>query len=195
VHSRMYATCVVKDTRQTGACESSILHHRIAGSRPPLSSRRWRLCSKRSRASFENEEVEMACVGDLMTREVAVLHANDALSIADDVMRLGRIRHMPVVEETDGEKTLVGIVSQRDLFRGALSRALGYGEHAQSKLIAGLKVKEVMTPQVHTATPDLSIQEAAKTMLDRKIGCLVVVEGECPIGIVTESNFMKLALE
>jgi CBS domain-containing membrane protein len=133
-------------------------------------------------------------VEEIMTSDVAVLHANDALSIADDVMRLGRIRHMPVVEEEDGDKKLVGIVSQRDLFRGALTRALGYGEHAQSKIMAGLKVKEIMTSRVHTATKDLTIRKAAALMLEHKIGCLVVVEDDRPIGILTESDFVKLAL-
>ena len=46
-------------------------------------------------------------------------------------MNLGRIRHLPVLDD-DGQQ-LVGIVSQRDLFRGALAKALGYGRYAQRK--------------------------------------------------------------
>jgi CBS domain-containing membrane protein len=134
-------------------------------------------------------------VEQVMTREVATLDGNDALSIADDVMRLGRIRHMPVVESDGDGVRLVGIVSQRDLFRGALAKALGYGEHAQTRLIAGLKVKEVMTTTVRTATEDLPIAEAARLMLKYKIGCLVVVDGERPIGILTEADFVKLVLD
>jgi CBS-domain-containing membrane protein len=80
-------------------------------------------------------------VRDLMTSEVTTLRRNDKLSIADDVMRLGRIRHLPVLDE---EEQVVGIVSQRDLFRGALARALGYGAHAQQKLLGQLLVKEVL---------------------------------------------------
>ena len=57
-------------------------------------------------------------VQDLMSTDVATLQRNDKLSIADDVMRLGRIRHLPVVDE-DGR--VVGVLSQRDLFRGALA--------------------------------------------------------------------------
>lgn len=76
-------------------------------------------------------------VANLMTKEVVTLDANDTLNVADDVMGLGRIRHMPVVEEGD---LVVGLISQRDLFRGALARALGYGEFAQRKLYATLRV-------------------------------------------------------
>jgi CBS domain-containing protein len=127
-------------------------------------------------------------VRDLMTPEVTTLRRNDKLSIADDVMRLGRIRHMPVVDDDD---QVVGIVSQRDLFRGALSRALGYGAHAQQKLLGQLVVKEVMTNDPVTIGPDAPLAEAARLMLERKIGALVVVEEGRLVGILTESDFVK----
>jgi CBS domain-containing membrane protein len=131
-------------------------------------------------------------VSDLMSTDVATLRRNDKLSIADDVMRLGRIRHLPVVDD-DGK--VVGLLSQRDLFRGALATALGYGEHGQQKLMELLLVKEVMTSDVITVTGDVLIADAARTMVDRKLGCLPVVDdaGE-PIGIVTESDFVRLVL-
>jgi CBS domain-containing membrane protein len=127
-------------------------------------------------------------VSDFMSPEVATLERNDELTIADDVMKLGRIRHLPVLDD-DGE-TLVGIVSQRDLLRGALARCLGYGEHAQQKLLAQLHVKEVMTGDVQTIAPDAPIEEAARRMIDAKIGCLVVVDGARMVGILTESDFV-----
>jgi CBS domain-containing membrane protein len=74
-------------------------------------------------------------VRDIMTHEVTTLKRNDKLTLADDIMQLGRIRHLPVLD--DEADQLVGIVSQRDLFRGALARALGYGQHAQRKVLDG----------------------------------------------------------
>ncbi|MAG31281.1 MAG: hypothetical protein CL908_10390 [Deltaproteobacteria bacterium] len=130
-----------------------------------------------------------SAVADVMTREVATLDANDNLSIADDVMALGRIRHMPVV---DADGSVVGIVSQRDLLRGALARALGYGEHAQKKLYAMLRVKEVMSYDVVTLPPSAPLREAARMMTERKIGSVVVVEGEKVVGILTEGDFVRL---
>jgi CBS domain-containing protein len=127
-------------------------------------------------------------VRDLMTHEVTSLKRNDKLSIADDVMRLGRIRHLPVL---DDDEQVVGIVSQRDLFRGALARALGYGAHAQQKLLGQLLVKEVMTNDPVTIGPDAPLAEAARTMLERKIGALLVVDGGRLVGILTESDFLK----
>ena len=128
-------------------------------------------------------------VRDVMSPDVTTLEANDRLNIADDVMTLGRIRHLPVVDD-DG--SVVGILSQRDLFRGALARSLGYGEHAQRKLLGILAVKEVMTNDPETIGPDAKASEAAQRLLDRKIGCLLVVEHGKLVGILTESDFVRL---
>ena len=131
-------------------------------------------------------------VRDLMSREVATVRRNDKLVIADDLMNLGRIRHTPVLDDDSDE--VVGILSQRDLFRGALSRAIGYGSHAQQKLLNQLAVKDVMTTDPVTTTPDAPLADAARTMLERKIGCLPVLEGGKLVGILTESDFVRLAL-
>lgn len=128
-------------------------------------------------------------VRDLMTSEVVTLGRNETLRTADDVMRLGRIRHLPVVDD-DGR--LAGIVSQRDLFHGGLVKALGYGTHARARALDSLVVKEAMTADVVTTTPDTDLAAAAKLMLERKIGCLIVLEGEAIAGILTEADFVKL---
>jgi CBS domain-containing protein len=129
-------------------------------------------------------------VRDVMTAEVTTLQRNDKLSLADDIMRLGRIRHLPVLDE-NGQ--LAGILTQRDLFRGALAKALGYGERAQRQLMDTLVVKEVMTSEVITTTPDTPLAEAAHVLVERKIGCLPVIEAGRLIGIITEGDFVALA--
>jgi len=129
-------------------------------------------------------------VRDVMTAEVTTLQRNDKLTLADDIMRLGRIRHLPVLDE-NGQ--LAGIVTQRDLFRGALAKALGYGERAQRQLMDTLVVKEVMTSDVITTTPDTQLAEAARVLIERKIGCLPVVEAGRLVRIITEEDFVALA--
>ncbi|HYP76771.1 MAG TPA: CBS domain-containing protein [Polyangiaceae bacterium] len=130
-------------------------------------------------------------VRDVMTKDVATLERNEKLAVADDVMRLGRIRHLPIV---DDEGNLAGIVTQRDLFHSGLLRALGFGSHAKERAMDLLVLKEAMKTEVATITPSAPLAEAAKLMLERKIGCLVVVEGKKIVGILTESDFVKLAL-
>jgi CBS domain-containing membrane protein len=126
-------------------------------------------------------------VRDLMTPVAQTLGRNDSLSLADDLMHAKRVRHLPVLDE-DG--ALCGIVSQRDLFRGALATALGYGDVAQRKLLATLVVKEVMATDVVTTTAETRAADAARLMLARKIGCLPVLDGDRLAGIVTESDFV-----
>jgi CBS domain-containing membrane protein len=129
-------------------------------------------------------------VRDAMTSEVTTLKRNDKLSLADDIMHLGRIRHLPVLDD-DGQE-LVGIVTQRDLFRGALAKALGYGQSAQRKIMDTLLVKEVMGTDVITTRPDTPLVEAARVLVERKIGCLPVVEHGHLVGILTEGDFVAM---
>ncbi len=132
-----------------------------------------------------------ALVRDVMHREVATLRRNDKLVIADDVMRLGRIRHMPVVDD-DGDSTVVGVVSQRDLFRGALTTAFGYGEVARRRVMETILVKDVMSSPPVAISPGATLADAAGLMLQKKIGCLPVLEKDKLVGIITESDFVAL---
>jgi CBS domain-containing protein len=55
------------------------------------------------------------------------------------------------------------------------------------------QIEEIMNKEVATAKPDDQLVNAARTMLERKIGCVVVVEGEKVVGIVTESDLIRCA--
>jgi CBS domain-containing protein len=134
--------------------------------------------------------MEPTLVRDIMTSDVTTLKRNEKLTIADDVMQLGRIRHLPVLDD-DGEQ-VVGIVSQRDLFRGALAQALGYGQHARRKILDTLLVKDVMTTDVITTSPETPLAEAARVLMERKIGSLPVVKDGRLVGIITEGDFVAL---
>jgi len=127
-------------------------------------------------------------VRDLMRPLVKTLERNDKLLIADTVMRNERIRHLPILDDAG---RLVGIVSQRDLFLNALVRALGHGTVARDRALGSITVKEVMTEDVVTTTPETPITAAAQIMVGRKIGCLPVVEGDAVVGILSESDIVS----
>jgi CBS domain-containing membrane protein len=129
-------------------------------------------------------------VKDVMTTEVKALRRDEVLTLADDLMNLGRIRHLPILAE-DG-KRVVGVLTQRDLFRGALAQAIGYGERARRKLLETVLVVEVMTTHPITTTPDTPLAEAARMLIERKIGCLPVIENDRLVGILTEGDFVAL---
>ena len=130
-------------------------------------------------------------VEKIMAKNPATLDRNDTLDLADDVMSVGRIRHMPVIEQGK----VVGIISQRDLFRSALIKALGFGSKTQTVISRTIKVKEIMTNNVITISPDASVKEAARVMMERKIGCLPVVEKEKLVGLVTETDILRYVVE
>jgi CBS domain-containing protein len=130
-------------------------------------------------------------VRDIMAQNPATLDRNETLDLAESIMNLGRIRHMPVVD--DGK--LVGIVSQRDMFRSALITSLGFGRKTTGALIKTITIEEIMTENVITISPDTSIKEAARQMMDKKIGCLPVLEGDRLVGIITETDMLRYVVE
>lgn len=129
-------------------------------------------------------------VKDIMKQPVLTLGRNDRLSVAEDLLQQERIRHIPVLDD-DGK--LCGIVTQRDLFRGALLRALGYGSRLADKLFESLPVKEAMTDEVISTSPETPVSDAARLLLEHKIGCLPVTDNGKLVGIVTETDFIELA--
>ena len=131
-------------------------------------------------------------VRDVMSHDVHTVKRNDELAIADGLMKQERVRHLPVIDE-DGK--VCAVVSQRDLFRGALLRALGYGSRAEELVLKQVAVKEAMSAEIQTTTPDTLVADAARLMIERKIGCLPVIENGRLVGIVTETDFVRLVAE
>ena len=123
-------------------------------------------------------------VRDLMRREVVTLEAAESLDVAEGIMRLGRIRHLPVVR---GER-VVGILSQRDLFRATVSSLLQLRGDAERQWLASIPVEAVMTPGVFTVGPDIPLRAAVRIMVEKKIGCLPVVDDGRLTGLLSESD-------
>jgi CBS domain-containing protein len=128
-------------------------------------------------------------VGAVMTRELLSIEQNEKLAKADELMRERRVRHMLVVDE---EGTLTGVLSQRDIYHGGLLKALGYGTRARQVALDGLLVKEAMTADPVTAAPNTKLRDAARVMVERKLGCLPVLDGDRLVGILTESDFARV---
>ncbi len=125
-------------------------------------------------------------VQDIMVKEVATLDIEDELSLANDIMRLGRIRHLPVV----AREQVVGIISERDLFRSSLAQALGYGNKDSREVMRTLRIKDVMVKKVITIPPDMELKDAVAIMVERKIGCLPVVQDDKLLGLITETDIL-----
>jgi acetoin utilization protein AcuB len=133
------------------------------------------------------EKAKVMRVQDLMQREVVTLEASDHLDLADDIMRLGRIRHMPIL----AGNRVVGILSQRDLFRAGISSVLRFRADVEREWLGKIAVREVMTTHVFTIAPTAPIAEAVGVMLAKRIGCLAVVDDERLVGVLSESDCMR----
>ncbi len=126
-------------------------------------------------------------VNDLMAREVVTLDASEKLDLAEGIMRLGRIRHLPVVSAGK----LVGVLSQRDLFHAAISTVLQLRRSAERDWLATIPVREAMSEPVVTIAPEASLREAVELMAQKKIGCLPVIDGTELVGLLSESDCMQ----
>ena len=125
--------------------------------------------------------VRSISVGDFMTRELVTVNEADDLALAESMLRLGSIRHLPVVRHGQ----LVGLVTQRDLLRHS-------AERNPRLTTAG----DVMTRDPEVVHPGTSLVRAARLMLERKFGCLPVVEDDCRlVGIITEADFVRFAAD
>lgn len=131
-------------------------------------------------------------VQDIMTSPVVTFFAEQSMPLADEVMRLRRFRHLPVV---DDQQRLVGLVSHRDLLRAQISDLTGLSRTDRMTRQDDVKVRDVMTVDVWRVHPETSAAVAGQTLLDHRFGCLPVVDGVgVLVGILTERDFLKFAL-
>jgi CBS domain-containing protein len=124
----------------------------------------------------------MRTVAELMSRVVIAVKPTDTLSIAKIEMDVARIRHLPVV---DDERRVIGIVALTDVLE-AIARH-------ENKPVT---VADIMSSEVRCVEPRAPAHQAARLMLDRKIGALPVVElGNKIVGMLTETDFLEVAEE
>jgi acetoin utilization protein AcuB len=121
--------------------------------------------------------------GGLITvrRETPVLEARD-------LMVKERIRHLLV---TQPGGALVGIVTDRDIRLNLPSKATSLSVWEINHLLTKLMVEQVMTQSVITVGPDRPAREAARLMLDHKIGALPVLDDGRLVGIITETDIVR----
>lgn len=130
-------------------------------------------------------------VGHRMTRNPITIPPETPLKVASEIFEEHRIRHLPVL---DREK-LVGIVTDRDIRHALPSGATSLEIHQLRCLFGEVEVQEVMTKRVVTVTPDTPVEEAARLMVEKKIGGLPVLEGERLVGIITETDLLTALVD
>ena len=132
-------------------------------------------------------------VKDMMRTHVITIAPDAGLDRALVMMRLQRIRHLPVSEQGN----LVGLITDRDL-RLSMVESTGPQNAPKGLYLPALtKVRSVMKTEVTTVLPDDTIEHAAKLMSEKKFGGLPVLEkgGRKIVGIVTETDMLRLLVK
>ncbi len=129
-------------------------------------------------------------VRDIMTTTLTTLPRESSLLDSAITMRRTSLRHLPIL---DAERR-AGIITERDVQRCAPSLLGDITQDEYNAIFENTPIERVMFRNPVTIAPDASIRDAVALMLDRKVGCLPVVEGERLVGILTRSDLLNLVL-
>ncbi|MBI2373666.1 MAG: CBS domain-containing protein [Deltaproteobacteria bacterium] len=121
-------------------------------------------------------------VREIMSRPVHVLMADETLELAEAMMRVEAVHHLPVLEKG----RVVGVVTSADVLRAGRE---GVWQRE------GLTARELMSALPPVLAPDDSAVEAAVLLRNQThLGCLLVVDEGQLVGIVTPTNFLDFAI-
>jgi len=133
----------------------------------------------------------MITVDEFMTAEPCALRDTDTINDAKQIMTEKHIRHIPII---DSEKHVLGLVTQRDVL-AATGLALLASEKSDSIVAKeSIRLSEIMIRNVQVVHPSDSLRQAALYLQAHKYGCLPVVSDDCLVGIVTDSDFIAIAI-
>jgi CBS domain-containing protein len=133
----------------------------------------------------------MITIEEVMTSDVYTLSPEDTLSRARSLMMENNIRHLPVVDE---QQHLVGLVTHRDLLASGGTALSGRNEEQRSQHEQSTPVSRIMTTRLSSVDENASLRGAALHMQKFKHGCLPVLRDGRLVGIITDSDYVGIAI-
>ncbi len=121
-------------------------------------------------------------VSEFMLTDLTTVQKDDIIDLVADLMEWNTIRYTPV---EDSKGRLVGLVTARLLLRHYMK-----AQKTNSKKVT--LVSDIMIKKPITVTQETNIRDAMKLMQDNKIGCLPVVNGDELVGLIAETDFLKI---
>ncbi|MGY5708039.1 CBS domain-containing protein [Vibrio cincinnatiensis] len=131
----------------------------------------------------------MIKVEDMMTRNPHTLLRTHTLADARHMMEALDIRHIPIV---DANRKLLGVITHRDVL--AAQESSLYNQNAETSYTEETPLYEVMHTGVMSVAPQAGLKESAIYMQKHKVGCLPVVSKGELVGIITDSDFVTIAI-
>jgi acetoin utilization protein AcuB len=127
-----------------------------------------------------------------MTPKPFTVTTDTSLKEALELLEQHPFRHLPVV---DADGNLKGIVTKRSLLLSSPTSATTLSVFEVDYILSHTQIGQVMSSPVIAVEPDLPLEEAARMMIDHRIGCLPVVEGEKLVGIISDTDIFRVFVE
>ena len=132
-------------------------------------------------------------VMDAMSKNVYKVRIDDDFAKVEDIMHSHKVHHVPVVDKAD---EIVGLVSQRDLFRISKPRLTDEGYQYNPTELNEFILKHVMTAAPYTAKYDTALSEVMTIMAQNKYGCVPVFDDANKLmGILTQTDILKFIVK
>ena len=127
---------------------------------------------------------------EVYTQNLITIDSNARVERAFDILRVNRIRHIPVIEDTK----IIGIISDRDIQRAIRVEVQDYGtfRFSERSVEAGLLVRDVMSWPVTTIDVNTSLLAVTSLMIERKISAVLVSKNEKTVGILTLEDMLRV---
>ncbi|MFZ1744668.1 MAG: CBS domain-containing protein [Nitrospirales bacterium] len=124
---------------------------------------------------------------DIMSSPVVTLPVTSSLSQAWAVVHSRRFRHIPILGPKD---EVVGMLSDRDLFRGTMELVLS--GTTESNTQAEGSIQSLVSRPVLVASPEAELRALARVLLEEHIGALPIVsEAVGLVGMITRSDILR----
>lgn len=128
-------------------------------------------------------------ISNVMTKDPICVTEETSIVEAKQIMEKNDFGKLPVLDKS---KRLVGIITKNDISKVSPSDATTLDKYEINSLLSKLTCGKCMTKKVITVPDTAVVEEAARIMVDKEIGCVPVVKDDVVIGIVTESDLFAL---
>ena len=125
----------------------------------------------------------------VMTKNPVFVHPEMSITEVRSLMDKEKIGHLPVLDKNNN---LVGLVTREDTVKAGPSPATSLDMYEISYLISKMTARDIMSKDIITVGENVVVEEAARIMADRGIGCLPVMRENLLVGIITDTDLFHV---